>query len=76
MSPEKNNNGAIQSRLGRKFHEEIEKIKDARLRSGKSKDRPSTEKITNMVVRHKDSWGDIAKDIIEASEEELNKYGN
>lgn len=66
---------AIQSRIGGRFHEEITKIQDARLRNGKSKDRISMEKITNVIVRHKEAWGKISKDIIEAEEEEINNYG-
>lgn len=66
---------AIQSRIGGKFHKEITKIQDARLRNGKSKDRISMEKITNMIVRHKESWEKISKDIIEAETGEINNYG-
>ena len=49
-------------------------IKDKRLRNGKSKDRVSTEKITNLIVRHS-SWEQISNKIIEADEEEVNKFG-
>lgn len=65
---------SIQCRNGRKFYEEVEKIKDKRLRNGKSKDRVSTEKVTNLIVSHK-GWEGIAADIIEISEEEANKHG-
>lgn len=64
----------VQSRIGGKFRRKIEEIKDARLINGKSKDRISTEKITNMIVRHND-WSKISKHIIEAKEEEINTYG-
>ena len=67
-------NGGITSRLGEKFHKEIERIKDQRLRNGNSKDRVSTEKITNCIVRY-DYWKHISNKIIEFSEEELNEYG-
>lgn len=67
-------NGGITSRMGERFHREIERIKDQRLRNGKSKDRISTEKITNCIVRHS-SWKDIAEKIIQSDEEELNEYG-
>ncbi len=67
-------NGGITSRMGERFHREIERIKDQRLRNGKSKDRISTEKITNCIVRH-DSWGDIAEKLIQSEEEELNEFG-
>lgn len=67
-------NGGIQSRLGINFHREIEAVKDARLKKGLSKDRPSTERITNLIVRHK-LWKNISEDIITAPEEEVEKYG-
>ena len=67
-------NGGVQSRMGVKFYKEIEQIKDKRLRNGKSKDRVATEKITNCIIRHS-SWPDIAKKIINSSEEEVNEYG-
>jgi hypothetical protein len=69
------NNGGVPARIGKRFHEEIEKIKDARLKNGKSKERPSTEKITNLIVRHKESWKYISNDIINAEEEDVNRYG-
>lgn len=69
-------NGGIQARMGERFHKEIERIKDERLRNGKSKDRVSTERITNLIVRHKESWNSIAKDIINAEEGELEKVWN
>lgn len=75
MLIEKNKkNGGAHSRLGLKFHSEIEKIKDMRLRNGKSKERISTEKITNMIVRHK-IWPQVFKDILSLEEEEIQKYG-
>ena len=75
MSPKKTkNNGGIPSRMGERFYQEIELIKDKRLRNGKSKDRVSTEKITNLIVRHS-SWEQISNKIIEADEEEVNKFG-
>ncbi len=67
-------NGGVTSRMGARFHKEIELIKDKRLRNGKSRDRVATEKITNLIVRH-NSWPDIAKGIIEADEKEVNEYG-
>ena len=62
------------SRIGIRFHEEIEKIKDARIKNGKSKDRVSIEKITNLITRHK-LWKDISKDIIKIQEKEVEQYG-
>lgn len=63
------------SRLGKKFHEEIEDIKNQKLKNGTSKDRVSTEKITNLVVRHKKSWSLIKKDIIKIQESEVEEFG-
>lgn len=67
-------NGGVPSRMGKKFYDAIEKIKDLRLRSGKSHDRVSTEKITNLIARHK-NWAEMAAHIAEAPEEEVNQYG-
>lgn len=66
--------GGFPCRIGEKFHKVIEEIKDARLRNGKSKERVSTEKITNLITRH-NSWKEIFLNIVEASEEEVNEYG-
>lgn len=70
----KNKRGGISSRIGNKFHEKIEDIKDARLRNGKSKERVSTEKITNLIIRHK-LWQSIVIDIVEADQKEIEQYG-
>lgn len=66
--------GGIFCRQGLKFNAEIEKIKDARLRLGLDKYRMSTEKITNLIVRNK-YWKELAQDIVNASEEEVEQYG-
>ena len=68
-------NGGVMSRIGERFYKEIERIKNARLKNGKSKERVATEKITNLIVRHK-LWGDIANEIIEVDQKEVNKYGH
>lgn len=62
------------SRVGEKFHKEIELIKDLRLRNGKSKDRISTEKLTNMIVRHP-HWQEIFNALCEEEESKIIKYG-
>lgn len=72
MAPK--SNGGVSSRIGNKFFKAIEDIKDARLRNGKSRDRVSTEKITNLIIRHS-HWSRIAKDIIEADQQEVDRYG-
>jgi len=69
-----NKKGGKNSRIGLKLFNEIERIKDNRLKIGTSKDRISTEKLTNMLVRHK-LFSIIALDIINSPEEEINKYG-
>ena len=63
-----------QARIGERFHKEISKIQGSRLVNGKSKDRISMEKITNMIARH-DLWRKISEDIIKAEEEDINTYG-
>ncbi len=68
-------NGGVMSRIGERFYKEVERIKDARLKNGKSKDRVATEKITNLIVRHK-LWPDIAKEMIEINKEEVERYGH
>ena len=67
-------NGGVQSRLGHRFCNELEKIKDAKLRNGTAKDRISTEKISNLIVRH-NNWEEIKKHIIEADEREVREFG-
>ena len=75
MAPIRNKgNGGIPSRIGRRFREAIEKIKDEKLRNGTSKDRLSTEKITNLITRH-NNWEEIAKHIIGANKGEVDDYG-
>lgn len=71
---DKKRNGGIQARLGVRAHAELEKIKDKKLSNETSKERLSTEKITNLIVRHK-SWEEISKSIIEAPSEEVELYG-
>ena len=68
-------NGGVMSRIGERFYKQVELIKDKRLLNGKSKERTATEKVTNLIVRHK-LWPEIAKEIIEADEEEVKRYGN
>lgn len=62
----------VSAKIGKRFHKEIENIKDERLRNGKSKDRPSTHKISNLIVKHK-HWKEIKKDIINLEQEEFDK---
>lgn len=70
----KSKNGGIMARIGEKFHEEMEDIKNKRLRNGKSLDRDSTSKITNLMIRHK-LWNDIKADLIIADAGEIKRYG-
>lgn len=67
-------NGGVPSRIGIRLYNEVEDIKDKRLRNGKSKERVATEKITNLITRHK-LWPEIKQEIIDADEEEVTKYG-
>ncbi len=67
-------NGGVPSRMGYKFHEAIEDIKDKRLKKGMDRGRISTEKVTNLIIKH-NSWKGVSDDIIEADEAEVEKYG-
>ena len=62
------------SRIGKNFHEEVEKIKDAKLRNGSARERLSTEKITNLITKH-NRWKEIASHIVQASAQEVSEYG-
>ncbi len=62
----------IQARIGERFNEEIEEIKVARVSSKKSKEKPSTETITNLIARHKD-FEKIREDITELEEGTFNE---
>ena len=75
MGKEDKKNGYLHARIGRKFSDKIELIKDARLRKGSDHDRLSTEKISNLIVKHK-SWAVISEDIINATKEEIEKHGS
>lgn len=70
----KSKNGGIPSRIGLKFYEEIEKIKRIRIKNEKSRDKISTEKISNLIIRHK-YWEEIFNDICELEEKEIIRYG-
>jgi hypothetical protein len=74
MKEKNNKNGGEHARIGAKFWNEIEEIKDQRLRDGTSKERLSTEKITNIITAHK-FWKQIKEDIILIPGEEISKYG-
>lgn len=64
---EKNKYG-VQQRVGHGFDKECEDIKVARLNNKKSKEKISTAKISNLIVRHK-NFKEIKKDLIEIEEE-------
>lgn len=66
--------GGVMARVGHKFHDLIEHIQSERIVRKKSKKPVSTEKITNIMVKHKGNHlNKIAEDIINLSEEELEK---
>lgn len=67
-------NGGKHARIGLNLHAAIEKIKDARLLNGKSKERLPTEIITNLIFEHTD-FKVIAQNIIDLEEEEVFKHG-
>lgn len=74
MVEEKHTKGGKQARVGSKFFEAIENIKDKKLLNGTTKERMSTERISNMIAKHK-LWPTISEHIIIASEEEIDKHG-
>lgn len=61
-----------QARIGERFYEQVEHIKIQRIIEGKSKEKPSTKTITNLIARHKD-FKKIVEDIINLNEGELNE---
>ncbi len=63
------------ARIGSKFREEVERIKDERLANCKDKDRISTEKITNLIIKHR-LWKTVSEHIINANEEEVSRHGH
>ena len=68
--------GGIPARIGKKFHLELERIKLERIKNGKSDNKLSTEKLTNVIVRHKEGWKQIVQDLIDLPEEDLKKLWN
>lgn len=52
-------------RVSKKFNDEIEKIKDERLKLGKDKDRIKSAIITDLIVKHMELWPKLKKEIIE-----------
>ena len=65
--------GGRPARIGNKFHAEIERVQLERIKRGKSKDKVSVEKLTNLMVRHKEAWGIITNDLITLKEEEIER---
>jgi hypothetical protein len=63
-----------QARLGENLYMSIEEIKINRIKNGKSTEKISTEKISNMIYNHK-HWKEIKEKIENATEEEIEKYG-
>lgn len=57
-----------QARIGMRFYDEVEEIKLERIKNGKSKDKPSTEKISNLIARHK-GFKKVKEDIIKLEED-------
>lgn len=62
----------IQARIGERFNEEIEDIKVARVSNKKSKEKPSTKTISNLIARHK-NFQKIKEDIIGLKEDVFNE---
>ncbi len=60
-------NGDIMMRVGSVFHKEIDNIQKEMY---KSKGFTSSEKITNLIAKHK-NWYIMKNDVINASKEEI-----
>ena len=67
-------NGGVMTRVGKKFHIEIESMKILRIKKDKSKSFLSTEKITNLIIRHK-LWAQIKEDVANLNKDEVEQYG-
>ncbi len=61
-------NGNSNCRIGKLFHYEIAEIQKAMY---KEKGFVSSEKITNLIIKHKKYWGLLKEDLINASVEEI-----
>jgi hypothetical protein len=66
------NKYGVQQRVGERFVEEVDDIKIERIKNKKSKEKPSTKTISNLIVRHK-NFKKIKEDIIYLEEEKLNE---
>ena len=53
----------VTARIGEHFSKEIEDIKEQRLERGIDKNRKSTRKLTNLLIKHRD-WKKIKEDTI------------
>lgn len=66
--------GGVMARIGHKLDSFIKNIQKERITRGRSQKPISIEKITNLMVKHKDRYLDkIAEDIINLEDEELEK---
>lgn len=64
----KTKNGTANCRIGRNFHNEITQIQKEMY---KIKGFISSEKITNLIIKHNKYWSIIKQDIVNASDEEI-----
>lgn len=74
MGNNKKQNGGKPARIGLRFDKEIEDIKVERINKRIDKEKISTEKISNLIVRNK-LWPEIKKAIVTATKEEVEEYG-
>ncbi len=68
MEENKSKNGRTHCRVGVKFNDEVTHIQREMY---KTKGFISSEKITNLIIKHTKYWLVIKKDIINASDEEI-----
>lgn len=56
-------NGRTTQRIGENFNQQIEHIKEQRLKLGNDEKKSSTRKLTDLLIKH-DSWEIIKEDMI------------
>lgn len=60
------------NRIGVDFNNEIEEIKEERLKLGIDKIKKSTRKLTNLIIKHRD-WEYIKEDLIKLNLDNKNE---
>lgn len=61
----------VTARIGKRFSDELEEIKEERIKRGIDKKKKSTKKLTNLFTIHKE-WKTIKEDTIKINLEDKN----